>query len=191
MRHELRFLESLVTSPLSKHAKSSTLWAQRLWVVQNFVRVAVRAHAADGTVQMVNRRHRMRGFWDGELAIVMKAGERHPRNYYAWQYARRLFPFVCSQPFDLVERKDWDREVLRDGLALLRGWCLMHPRDISGWAFLVFLLEQMRHEGYDNGNDNELGSSALETREFVRKYDWKGESIEWLLKAMATLNIND
>ena len=148
----------------------------------------------DEAVQMVmDRRDAVRGFWDGELAIVMKAGERHPRNYYAWQYARQLFSCVRSEN---SEPGKWCRKVLHDGIGLVHRWCLMHPRDVSGWAFLVFLLEQLRNQGCDEANrrkglEDEIGVSASETREFARKYEWKGESIEWFLKAMRALDIDD
>lgn len=143
-------------------------------------------------VQMVDRGHIVRGFWDGELGIVMKAGERHPRNYYAWQYARQLFSYVCSEH---PGQGDWCGEVLHDSIGLVHRWCLMHPRDVSGWAFLVFLLEQSRSQGCDegdkrNGSKDEMRVSASETREFARKYEWKGESIEWFLNAIRTLDID-
>ena len=196
------FLESLVTSPLSKHAKSSTLWAQRLWVVRNFFsRLAMRERAADnggdddddGAVQVMDKRHGVRGFWDRELVIVMKAGERHPRNYYAWQYARQLFSYVRSE---YPTFGPWYGDLLHDGVGLVRRWCLMHPRDISGWAFLVFLLEQLRNEGYDEGVkrkvlEDGVGVSGSETKEFASKYEWKGESIEWFLKAMRKLDLEN
>lgn len=147
----------------------------------------------DKGVQELDRGHVVRGFWDGELAVVMKAGERHPRNYYAWQYARQLFFYLCSEH---AGQGDWCRKVLlRDSIGLMRRWCLMHPRDVSGWAFLVFLLEQRLNQGCDegdgrNGSKDGIGVSASETREFVRKYEWNGESIEWFLKAMRTLDID-
>ncbi|KAL9138430.1 MAG: hypothetical protein Q9175_000361 [Cornicularia normoerica] len=196
VQQELRFLASLVTSPLSKHAKSSTLWAQRLWIVQNFFELAMHEHATDEAIQMMNIKYGTRGFWDEELVIVMKAGERHPRNYYGWQYARQLFSFVQSQRSELVERRHWDREMLRDSIGLVHRWCLMHPRDISGWTFMVFLLEQLRNDRCDEGEkrkgaEDEIGISASETKFFARKYEWKGESIEWFLKAMRTLDIDD
>ena len=149
--------------------------------------------ATDGAVQMMDMTSGMRCFWDGELANVMKAGERHPRNYYAWQYARQLFSIIRS---GCVKGRPGDRGLLRDSIGLVHGWCLMHPRDISGWAFQVFLLEQLRSEGRDEGDkgkkfEDEIGKSAFETREFARKYEWKGESVEWFLKAMKTLDIND
>ena len=196
VRNELRFLESLVTSPLSKHAKSSTLWAQRLWIVQNFPGLAVREHATNEGIQLSSVRHGVRGFWDRELVVAMKAAERHPRNYYAWQYARQFFSVVCSKSSDLVEERQRQRELLRDGIGRMRGWCLTHPRDISGWTFLFFLLEQLRDDGYEgqgpNGViENEIRTSTWETIEFTRKYGWKGESIEWFLKAVKTLNTDD
>lgn len=191
VRHELKFLESLVASPLSKHAKSSTLWAQRLWIVQKFFPLAVRERTGDEAMQMMD----MGGFWDDELVIVMKAGETHPRNYYAWQYARQLFSFLCSKRPDIVERRRRDKELLRDSIGLVRRWCLIHPRDISGWAFLVFLLEQLHDEGCDEGNkekgfEDEIGISVSEIREFARKYKWKGQSVDWFLKAMKTRDID-
>lgn len=155
----------------------------------------MREHAADGAVHTLGMGDGVRRFWDGELVMVMKAGERHARNYYAWQYARLLFSFVRFERTELVGRGHWDGEVLRDSVGLVRGWCLMHPRDISGWAFLVFLLEQLRDEGCGEGGkmkelEDEIGISASETEEFARKYEWKGESIEWFLNAMKTLDIN-
>ena len=196
VRHELKFLESLVTSPLSKHAKSSTLWAQRLWIVQNFLPSAMRERATVEASRTIDVERGMRQLWDEELVIVMKAGERHPRNYYAWQYARQLFSFVPCERSDFVERRPWDGKLLRDSIGLVHGWCLRHPRDISGWAFLVFLLEQLRNEGCDKAAqrqelEDDIGIIASETREFARKYKWKGESIEWFIKATKTLNTND
>lgn len=195
VRNELRFLESLVTSPLSKHAKSSTLWAQRLWIVQNFPRLAVGEHATDEEIQLMNVRHGVRDFWDRELAVAMKAAERHPRNYYAWQYARELFSLVCSKSSEFVAGRQRQRELLRDGIGRVRAWCLLHPRDISGWACLVSLLEQLRDNGCDEAADREMETefrtSRRETNEFTKRYEWKGESIEWFLKAMKTLNIDE
>ena len=138
----------------------------------------------------------MREFWDGELIVVMKAGERHPRNYYAWEYARQLFSCVRSKHSELAEESQWDMELLRDGVKLAHRWCLMHPRDISGWAFLIFLVEKLRREGNDVGNRRELGEEfgifvSMEIKEFAKKFGWKGESIEWFLKTAETLNIGD
>lgn len=196
VHHELSFLESLVTSPLSRHAKSSTLWAQRLWIVRNFFRLATGERATDEAIRLRGMRHGVRGFWDEELVIVMKAGERHPRNYYAWQYARELFWLVHERRPGLVEgvRRDW--KFLGQSSRLVHVWCLMHPRDVSGWAFLVFSLKRLRIEGCDEGDkrekvEDQIEVFASETKEFVKKYDWKGESMEWFLKIMKRLDIDE
>ena len=136
----------------------------------------------------------MRGFWENELAVVTKAGERHPSNYYAWQYARQLFSFIQSERSEHVERRQWDGAISRDGLALVHGWCLMHPRDISAWAFLVFLLEQLRtgrrnEAAKRRGAEDEIRICASETKDFAEKYEWKGESVDWFLKALGTMEI--
>ena len=146
-------------------------------------------------IQTRDVRRGMKGFWEGELAIVMKAGERHARNYYAWQYARQVFALVCSAGCRLAGRRHLVEGLRRDSVGLVRGWCLMHPRDISGWTFLFSLLEQLRNEGCEGEVPkvvgDEIGISTWETKEFARKYEWKGESIDWFLKAMNTLNIHD
>lgn len=70
-------------------------------------------------------------------------------------------------------------------------WCLMHPRDISGWAFLVFWMREAK--GYSawresGGEDeDEVRRVVRETEVWVRRYDWEGESVEWFLKACADL----
>ena len=156
----------------------------------------MREHTTGEGIQTLDMGRRMRDFWDGELIIVMKAGERHPRNYYAWEYARQLFSSVRSKHSELAEESLWEMGLLRDGVRLAHRWCLMHPRDISGWAFLVFLLEQLRHRGHDIGNRKELGVElgifiSMETQEFAKKYAWKGESIDWFMKITETLNVNN
>lgn len=192
---ELRVCESLVTSALSKHAKSSTLWAQRLWVVRGFFELAVRGYAnGDAVDQVGHGRCGVRDFWDKELAIVTKAGERHPSNYYAWQYARELFCLIQSERSGNMEGRLWDGALSRDRLALMHRWCLMHPRDISGWAFLVFLLERLRSGRRNEGAkrrvvEDEIRRCTSETRDFAVKYEWKGECVDWFLKTTGTLDI--
>lgn len=89
---------------------------------------------------------------------------------------------------------------------VVQKWCFAHPRDISGWAFLAFLLRQRRYDGaptisatiaMNNGlskgagrvekvtaKENATQRAVAETKEFVRKFKWKGASVEWFLKAM-------
>ena len=72
-RDEAKLLESLLTSPLQKHNKSSVLWDYRRWLVEEH-------GAEDG------------GSLEGELKVVEMAGESHPRNYYvSW------WTLVCAR----------------------------------------------------------------------------------------------
>ena len=70
----------------------------------------------------------------------------------------------------------------------------MHPRDISGWAFLVFWLGKMREQvlqlrSREGEVEGEVGRVVAETREWLRKYAWNGESVEWFLKAVNELGL--
>ena len=168
---ELRFLETLLTSPLKKHTKAPTLWAQRGWVISTFWDDAVNLYEDEREeIGSVPR------FWNSELGVVMRAGERHPRNYYAWQYARVLFR--------IVQGKMTGQEVVA-GLERVKGWCFLHPRDISGWGFLMFLVQVV----VEGGGGEEVRRVVGETREWVGKYEWEGESVEWFLKGVAWLKV--
>jgi len=188
LSHELAFLTSLLTSPLNKHAKSSTLWAHRLWIFQHLPDVIM---SMDDT--KANASPTMQNIWTRELQIVMKAGERHPRNYYAWNYARQLICIVQS----FVRSVGEYQELLIDTSGEVHRWCLMHPRDTSGWAFLGFWLEKVRDQvrkwehlrSSEGILEGEICRVARGTKAWVKKYDWKGESVEWFLKALKELGL--
>ena len=181
VQRELRFLDSLLTSPLTKHAKASTLWGQRLWIVQNFWAQTLLEDSSSVEGDTPNKAtiKRIMSQWDYELSIVMKAGERHPRNYYAWQYARQLLQLVDG------ELSPQMKGIRVESLGKAHQWCLMHPRDVSGWGFLVFLMAS--EETVDGDSDGKR--IVRETREWVRKYEWEGESMEWFLKAVGQLQL--
>ncbi len=183
VQRELRFLETLVTSPLKKHTKAPTLWAQRGWVVRTFWDDAIHNEEREeaGNLESVTR------FWHEEVGVVMRAGERHPRNYYAWQYARVLFWIVEGKM-----RGDGEGGVeglLGETVGRVKGWCFLHPRDVSGWGFLMFLMQVV--EGMGGGGEvrGVVRRVVRETREWVGKYEWKGESVEWFLKGVAQLGL--
>jgi hypothetical protein len=110
LEREKRFVDSLLTSRLHRHTKSPTLWSHRRWLLGVFtsleMRVDVLADIRD---------------------VVFVAGERHPRNYYAWCHARFLTGLNRGSNFPAV-------------LAAVQAWCFQHHTDISGWSFLYFLL---------------------------------------------------
>lgn len=186
LSNELAFLTGLLTSPLNKHAKSSTLWAQRLWLHQQWLDVLLNMEDTE-----TDKSQAAKDMWSRELHVVMKAGERHPRNYYAWNYARQLFGIVR---FSVSRVRDY-QDLLTDTSGEVHRWCLMQPRDISGWAFLGFWLEKVRDQvrtwehlrSSESIVEGEVGRVARGTKAWVKKYDWAGESVEWFLKALEEL----
>ena len=188
-QRELTFIESLITSPLVKHTKSSTLWTQRLWVVRSFPSSIVETGAYNR--HCVKKSH-IEAFWTKEISIVMKAGDRHPKNYYAWHYARRLY-YLLTRNTALSEgtiRYDTGEYLAAIVLGQVHKWCLQHPRDISGWAFLIFLFDISLLKEDDGIDRHQLEMLIDETRRFARKYDWSGQSMDWALKAMARYDVS-
>ncbi|KAF2846367.1 protein prenylyltransferase [Plenodomus tracheiphilus IPT5] len=122
LRQELNFLNTILTSPLHRQSKSPTLWHHRLWILDPLFTFELKI-ATDSQCQ---------NFWYAELAAVCKSGERHPKNYYAWQYARRILPRM------IYEKEEVFVDVVKD-------WCCKHPSDISGWTFLLALLSGSRN----------------------------------------------
>ncbi|KAF2127348.1 protein prenylyltransferase [Dothidotthia symphoricarpi CBS 119687] len=120
LQQELCFLNSILTSPLHRQSKSPTLWYHRLWLVT--LLMPIKKHATQDQIT---------AFWQSELDAVCRSGEQHPKNYYAWQYARRL-----------VERLDSTNIVLAFSHSV-KEWCCKHPSDISGWSFLQFLMMRL------------------------------------------------
>lgn len=122
LQQELCFLNSILTSPLHRQSKSPTLWHHRAWLVDLWFPVAIEKASEDEQAT----------FWCQELAAVCKSGEQHPKNYYAWQYARRFMSKVESS--DTVDKC----------ALLVEAWCCQHPSDISGWSFLLFLIPRVQ-----------------------------------------------
>lgn len=230
---ELHYLTSLLTSPLPKHTKSSTLWSHRRFLLRTFDDEILHIHSFTGSSTSSVRlspappsiKHPIpqlhsstATLWNHELSIILLASERHPRNYYAWNYARQLLDIFASYDDAPPETEKiapvtpgikWRKRLVEGSVAAVQKWCFAHPRDISGWAFLVFLLLEMRCEGtpptaaasataaVDNGSSKgdvegaEISTEedaaqrvVAETKEFVRKFGWNGASVEWFLKAM-------
>ncbi|CAN6674207.1 hypothetical protein TRVA0_050S00936 [Trichomonascus vanleenenianus] len=104
VEYELHLLDVLFSSPLKKHTKSPMLWQHRRWLLSEM----------GGVVDM-----------DREMAIVYRAGELHPRNYYSWAYARWLIE-LTSIGDEFVEK--------------VRHMAHRNVSDISMWAFYMDIL---------------------------------------------------
>lgn len=121
LQYEFCFLDSILTSPLHRQSKSPTLWHHRSWLFDLF-RPSILEHVPE---------HIRADFWRAELKSICKSGERHPHNYYAWQYARRL-----------EERVD-GMEATMEFTETVKTWCCKHPGDTSGWSYLLYLLPKV------------------------------------------------
>ncbi|KAI4201595.1 MAG: hypothetical protein LQ346_002132 [Caloplaca aetnensis] len=196
VQRELTCIESFVTSPLYKHAKSSTLWAHRWWIVKWFLQDLAGAMIDSGDyVDVQGEEGGLITFVGKELKIVMRAGEGHAGNYHAWNYARETVRLVMLLP-------PTDSERLHEGPAHMRRigeawrcwvqvvhqWCLGHPRDISGWSFLLFLMEQPpRHA---ENREVIMRDVLQKTNKFVERLGWQGQSVDWFLASATHLQMD-
>ncbi|KAF2709375.1 protein prenylyltransferase [Pleomassaria siparia CBS 279.74] len=134
---ELVFLNSILTSPLHRQSKSPTLWHHRAWLLDLLIPITLTDSSGKPLIVFVR----------AELDVVLKSGERHPKNYYAFQYGRRLFARLHKLNLDGTDH-GWKmsyHEILMTSVLLVKAWCCQHPSDISGWTFLLHLLPSLEH----------------------------------------------
>jgi hypothetical protein len=125
-----------------------------------------------------------------EISVVLRSGELHPMNYYAFTYMRKFLGLLGGEG-----RKPGGRfggtQLCTEGLATcppdsdftaiqllvtqrvvdrMHTWCLGHPGDTSGWSFLTFLLERM--------NDSTVRTTLIrKTVEHAVSLAWDGEPL--------------
>lgn len=160
LEREKWFVDGLLTSRLHRHTKSPVLWSHRRWLLSQFQKHGLRV---DVTLEI--------------QAIILVSGERHPKNYYAWDHARWLVKsFVDGQADEM--------EGIRGMAADVKDWCLRHHDDVSGWAFLHFLL----HRG---GAELAADRSATfrDILQMAESFRWRNESVWWFIHAMAATNL--
>jgi hypothetical protein len=121
IKHEFCLLDSILTSPLHRQSKSPTLWHHRLWLLELFPPKILEHIPEDVRAK----------FWRAELKSICKSGERHPNNYYAWQYARRLEKWIDGM------------EATLEFTNTVKDWCCQHPSDTSGWSCLLYLVPKV------------------------------------------------
>ncbi|EAS33168.3 uncharacterized protein CIMG_04192 [Coccidioides immitis RS] len=208
LKEELSFTATLLRSPLHRHAKSPTLWYHRYWVMTEVLRldpcqiqsVLLEIPQMQSSVDdvMISEKLLQR-----EFAVGLKAGEQHPMNYYAFSYLRQLLALLSrfrDRGLDLLN-SEMTRQKHGDILTtplnsdiqlhsfqdmasvLLEGmhrWCLDHPPDISGWTFLLYLLEVV--------DDAPLQTVMVEkTIKYALDVGWEGEAL-WVFVALAISN---
>lgn len=152
LEKEKRFVDSLLTSRLHRHTKSPTLWSHRRWLLGLFMSFGLPVDVL------------------GEIrTVVFVAGERHPRNYYAWCHARFLISLAKLQGVG-------DAEILE----AVQSWCFRHHTDISGWSFLYFLLNT------DGGPDTDAPCSTFtQVLNLVSSLRLANESVWVFLRTLA------
>ncbi|KAL9122521.1 MAG: hypothetical protein Q9187_000921 [Circinaria calcarea] len=191
---DLAFSTTLLTSPLPRHAKSPTLWSHRYWLLKTYRSALVRSGSGSGAADG-NSTHQGYGtLLEEEISTVLRAGERHPANYHAFLYARRIVLLLERQkpePEPETETETETEDVRARITNTVHKWCLAHPRDISGWGFLAFWLDpSFRFRGGESQSDSEMVNQTVldaviqRTEAFVRDLDWRGKSVQWFLSRM-------
>ncbi|EAQ83982.1 hypothetical protein CHGG_10386 [Chaetomium globosum CBS 148.51] len=155
LEKEKRFLDSLLTSRLHRHTKSPTLWSHRRWLITTLASVNI-------PVDIL-----------GDMRdVIFVAGERHPRNYYAWCHARFLVGLRRHNP--------------PEALAAVQGWCFQHHTDISGWSFLSFLLNAEGTPSRESGC-----STFTEVLNLANSLRLSNESVWVFLRTLAASRLVD
>ncbi|KAJ2968451.1 hypothetical protein NQ176_g9175 [Zarea fungicola] len=173
---ELYFVDSLLTSRLHRHTKSPTLWGHRQWLLEQY---------------LARQRHPMRSLATTLERLIFVSAERHPRNYYAWCHARYLLGLAHHHPSPQGngggdEQGRWRQQqhtlqekdaaaTLKEVTELVKKWCFNHHNDISGWAFLMVLVEEQPQVA---------GAVFCETLHLAETFSWRGESVWYFLRTM-------
>ncbi|KAJ5144077.1 Protein prenyltransferase [Penicillium bovifimosum] len=155
---ELTLMSSYQCSPLHRHTKSPTLWHHRLWVVGHLLG---NRHWGSGELLELQRT---------ELDGVLRAGELHPKNYYAFNYMRQLCVLLSDTVASVAEQPIWKTESALSIIDPVINWCLANPRDISGWSFGIYVLSNVAGPQY-------RVRTISRVVEFALNIGWEGESL--------------
>ena len=178
IRKELWLLDSLQTSPLAKHTKSSVLWQHRRWLLDDFLEWVMDVQRADllGSKRMSillapsdtfggNPIDKTEILWrsliEPELKVICLSGEQHKLNYHAWDFGRRLIELMI----DYSDENDLDLpRLMSASVELVQEWCLSHLADTSGWTFFLWLVSQVRDEGLSTRCFVDVGNMVVSYR---------------------------
>jgi hypothetical protein len=206
LERERSLMTTYLCSPLHRHTKSPTLWHHRLWVMTQLMRIwfipAINSSLGTTTAttellvassiessgsEESGPMEILRRLINAELDVVFRAGEKHPRNYYAFSYMRQLHR-ALPDIFEHVTVSTTNSKSIDDVFSDLAGcildstltWCLAHLRDISGWTFLLYLLQAVRAEQRQRLVVDRVIQFALNV-------GWEGESL-WTFVDLAVRN---
>ncbi|KAI1171653.1 hypothetical protein F4777DRAFT_44229 [Nemania sp. FL0916] len=153
LKKEQQFVDTLLTARLHRHTKSPTLWSHRRWLV-----------ATCWTLSTP---------WDIRRdiqTVVMVAGERHPRNYVAWQHAR----FLIDHDLSLAATVAFD----------VKAFCLRNHSDISGWAFLSDCITRIRDA---ESRRSAFSSILADILSMAESFRWTNESVWVFLRTIIAM----
>jgi hypothetical protein len=188
LEEERSLMTTYLCSPLHRHTKSPTLWQHRLWVMTQLIKVQLEVRVPELVSNNQSKASSLLGFAQqfmlAELRVALRAGEQHPKNYYAFSYIRQLQCLFCrilecnrdefSEACDDTPCSKLSECMIDSTLT----WCLAHPRDISGWQFLLYLLETVAVDRVQRTVIDRVGQFALNV-------GWEGESL-WTFTDLAT-----
>lgn len=166
---ELRILNILFCSPLAKQTKSPMLWQHRRWLLgQRLTTDEIERRSCyiyrEATINDIALSV---PFSELELRVVIKAGELHPKNYYAWSYARHLVASgVLNSSEELAQR--------------IFNLCKQNVSDISMWSFLDYILD-------------DIGDSCVRCKYIEQVVEFNNivpghEALWWFLRSVVKLN---
>ncbi|KAJ0414984.1 hypothetical protein BJY00DRAFT_269836 [Aspergillus carlsbadensis] len=153
---ELSLMTTYLCSPLHRHTKSPTLWQHRRWIQTHLM------HLRKPDFQTAQ------DLLEAELSAALRAGERHPRNYYAFSYLRQIHRVLSGAGGD--EAQAWSTRLAQAIMPSMLNWCLANPTDISGLMFLLYLLDAV--------SDAVLQLDIIsKVARFALDIGWEGESL--------------
>ena len=170
-QREFCLLDSILTSNLHRQTKSPTLWNHRRWLYQlclehgsNHESVLKEYFLSQNTIL-------------SEFSIIMKAGERHRMNYYAWQYSRHFLRLIESH--HSTENHQKLNDLASTLIAMVSEWCIKHPSDTSGLSFLLWLFSN------DHSTTMQAEKSVAMILRSAKSFEWRQESITGFLRLAA------
>ena len=204
---ERTFTTCLLRSSLHRHAKSPVLWQHRHWVMSKLLGISIDPLAFMSPSPLpghcsplpASRKAISKDILRSELLVVLQAGEQHPKNYYAFSFLRRFIVMLASHQAEYTRHREYDchdhssallntpltefnpriiQTLAGSVIKQTHDWCLAHPRDISGWMFLMYALEA--------AVEDEVQRSAVDrTVRFAVDVGWDGESL-WIFVDLAS-----
>ncbi|KAI1815666.1 hypothetical protein GGS20DRAFT_575991 [Poronia punctata] len=157
LERERRFVDTLLTARLHRHTKSPTLWSHRRWLITTARSLGIPCDI----------RHDIQN-------VVMVAGERHPRNYNAWQYAR----FFVGEDSGVAATLAFD----------MKEFCLRNHTDISAWSFLYYCLTKIQEP---DSRAKIFSTIIQDILAMVDSFRWANESVWVFLRTVLAREADD